>query len=58
MKDLEKNIEELSDEIGYSIRSMFFIEKFYNKLTLKAKKKRLRRKKGHLNDWEYLSRKY
>lgn len=37
---------------------MYFIEKFYNDLTFQAKKKRLRRKKGNLNDWKYLQYKY
>jgi len=49
-------MEVLGDEIGYSIRSIFFIEKFYEKAL--EKKKRFRRKKGHINDWDYLQHKY
>lgn len=49
-------MDDLGDEIGYSIRSMFFMEKFYARAL--EKKKRIRRKKGHINDWDYLRHKY
>ncbi|KAL4435715.1 hypothetical protein ABPG74_018266 [Tetrahymena malaccensis] len=51
------DIEYLKDQLEYSVRSMDFIEKFYDS-NLLVKKKRFRRKKGHINDWEYLKHKY
>ncbi|KAL4510813.1 hypothetical protein ABPG72_004967 [Tetrahymena utriculariae] len=51
------DIEYLKDQLEYSVRSMDFIEKYYDSKLL-VKKKRFRRKKGHINDWEYLKHKY
>ncbi|EAS03815.1 hypothetical protein TTHERM_00657600 (macronuclear) [Tetrahymena thermophila SB210] len=53
----DSDIEYLKDQLEYSVRSMDFIEKFYDSKLL-AKKKRFRRKKGQINDWEYLKYKY